>query len=110
MKLENVTLEELPPPIDKSLKFTIEKLNFNFTITDNILTQLPDGSFSFNVYHEDCKIICKVTRDAKVIRFESSLYSKQNVLLEWESWVKKVTELACSSFDDLFEQQKTHIV
>lgn len=92
----NVKLSELPAPINKSLEFTKEGINFRFSVTDNILIPGDDKTMFFlNIYKEYIKIVGQAVKGDKRMRLESGQLLKKDFNSElWQYWLERLIKTA----------------
>lgn len=102
MEVTNVKLKDLPAPIDKILEFDKDGKHYLITITDNVLINLPDGTFETNIYGEICQIHCKVKTDFKLIKLYSENFEKKDVLEKFEHQVAKFIAFVETKFKDSY--------
>lgn len=103
MNVANVEFKDIIAPIEKILEFDFDAMHFRMMVTDNILIKCyqEDGSqiWETNNYKDQCKIICQVGCDNRVLRLESKLFLKSEALKEWDKQKAKFILAAIENKD-----------
>lgn len=87
-----------PPAPNHKLEMQYKGWNVNITVTDQILIQFSDGTYSTNPMAEWCKVIGEANErndDIRLwrrIRFEGPTFNRKETQRYWELGVKDILE------------------